>query len=76
MSGFDDEMILIVSDKKKFKKNTWIADSGATTHMCNDLEGMFDLEEANISISVGNGQKMTTKKLESTRVLLSIRKGT
>ena len=76
MSIFANEMILIANNKQKFKKNTWIADSGATTHMCNDLEGMFDLEVANISILVGNGQKMTTKKLGSTRVLLSIRKGT
>ena len=63
MSGFDDEMILIANNKQKFKKNIWIADSGATTHMCNDLEGMFDLRDSNVSISVGNGQKMTTKKI-------------
>ena len=55
MSGFDEEMILIANDTKKFSKNTWIADSGATTHMCNDLEGMYDLEDSNISISVGDG---------------------
>ena len=63
MSGFDEEMILIANDTKKFSKNTWIADSGATTHMCNDLEGMYDLEDSNISISVGDGRKMTTVKI-------------
>ena len=31
--------------------------------MCNDLEGMFDLRDSNASILVGNGQKMTTKKI-------------
>ena len=39
MSGLDEEMILIANNNKKFSKHTWIADSGATTHMCNDLEG-------------------------------------
>ena len=63
MTGLDDEMVLIANDSKKFSKNTWIADSGATTHMCNSLEGMFDLKDVNISISVGDGRKMTTVKV-------------
>ena len=63
MSGIDEEMVLIAKDTQKFNKNTWIADSGATTHMCNSLEGMFDLEDVNVSISVGDGRKMTTTKV-------------
>ena len=63
MAGLDDEMILIANDAKKFSRHTWVADSGATIHMTNDLEGMFDLEDSQVSISVGDGRKMTTMKV-------------
>ena len=63
MSGIDEEMTFIAKDTQKFNKHTWIADSGATVHMCNDIDGMFDLEDANITISVGDGRKMTTMKV-------------
>ncbi len=48
------EMVLVTNAMKKFDANTWIADSGASTHMCNSLEGIFDLEDTNLSILVGD----------------------
>ena len=63
MTNIDEEMILVAkNDATIFSTFTWIADSGATTHMTNNLAGMFDLVDANISISVGDGRKMNTLK--------------
>jgi hypothetical protein len=47
----------------------WIADSGASLHATNSLQGMFDLEACNIEITVGDGKMLKAihkgkKKLE------------
>ncbi len=52
--------VLVANDKKKFDANTWIADSDARSHMCKSFEEMFDLEDTNFSISVGDGMSMST----------------
>jgi len=63
MTTIDNEMVLTSnSNNNSFHNLTWIADSGATTHMTNSLVGMFDLVESNISVSVGDGRKMKTLK--------------
>ena len=64
MTNIDEEMILIAeSNPKSFNSSTWIADSGASTHMTNTMDGMFDVIDANINICVGDGRKMTTTKI-------------
>lgn len=64
MTNIDEEMILIAeSNPQSFNSFTWIADSGASTHMTNTMDGMFDVTDANINISVGDGRKMTTTKV-------------
>ena len=60
---YNEEMVLMANSTAKFEKNTWVADSGASTHMCNSLDGMFDLEDSNLSISVGDGRNMSTLKV-------------
>ncbi len=63
MSNIDNEMILMAqSEGRSFSIFTWIADSGATTHMANSLNGMFNLVESKTNVSVGDGRKMTTLK--------------
>ena len=64
MTNIDEEMILIAENNShSFNSFTWIADSGASTHMTNTMDGMFDIVDANINISVGDGRKMTTTKI-------------
>ncbi len=64
MTSVDMEMILIANNELKvFKENIWVADSGATTHVTNSLEGMFNMKDVNGTISVGDGRKMTTAKI-------------
>ena len=45
------------------EKDTWIADSGASTHMCMNDDGMFDITKTNNQfINVGNGHKLPIAK--------------
>ena len=63
MTTIDDEMVLMTDGNQNIFHNfTWIADSGATTHMTNSLEGMYELMDTNVSVSVGDGRKMRTVK--------------
>ena len=44
------------------RKELWIGDTGASTHMTNDLRGMFDYVRHNDKyIKVGNGNKIEIK---------------
>jgi len=58
----EEEIVLIANSIKKFGPNTWVVDSGASTHMCNDISIMSNLKDINQSISVGDGSKMTATK--------------
>ena len=40
-------------------EDIWIADSGATSHMTNNRDGMYDIEEYNSSVKVGNGKNIS-----------------
>ena len=63
MTTRNEEMILMAAPNgAKIEKDIWIADSGATTHMTNNLVGMFDLQDKESKISVGNGKTMTSSK--------------
>ena len=63
MTTIDNEMVLMTDGNQNIFHNfTWIADSGATTHMTNSLQGMYDLTDAKVSVSVGDGRKMRTVK--------------
>ena len=46
----------------------WLADSGATSHMTNNDEGMFDIEEIDLDVKVGNGRVMKVRKMGSLRL--------
>jgi hypothetical protein len=54
-------MITVVRDSK-ISELTWIADTGASSHMTNSLDGMFDLQKCNTEIKLGNGKSMKALK--------------
>ena len=39
-------------------EKTWLADSGASSHMTNNNEGMFNIEVVNSIITIGDGKVM------------------
>ena len=58
----DEEMILMTTQANKIEKHTWIADSGATTHMTNSVEGMKNLKTVEQNVSVGDGRASCHKR--------------
>jgi hypothetical protein len=42
--------------------NLWIGDTGASTHIKNTMEGLYDLREEETTVQMGNGKslKLTT----------------
>ena len=63
-----DTSLIIKNEESKydtFTKNTWIVDSGASTHMCNSDDGMFQCcPTPNQYIKVGNGNRLPILKRE------------
>jgi hypothetical protein len=47
----------------KIGPNTYLADSGASSHMGPGDTGMFDLEDKHATIRVGNGKQLETAKI-------------
>ena len=44
-------------------KNTWIGDTGASCHMTNLADGMFETTDIKEQVKVGNNTKMTATKI-------------
>jgi len=72
--GEEAEVILAAADGE-FGPATWIADSGASTHMGNIDEGMMDVVEINEPIKVGNGNKARAIKKGTLPLMLMQRNG-
>jgi hypothetical protein len=49
-------------DFSNFTKDTWYADSAASTHMGNSDVGMFDYEDINERVTVGNDKTVLATK--------------
>ena len=47
-------------DVETAKKNTWLIDSGASTHISNSLEEMKNLRKIERKIKIGSGEHVTT----------------
>ena len=48
--------------KSKVNENTWLGDTGATCHMRYSLEGMRELRDTQVPITMGSGKKITGTK--------------
>jgi hypothetical protein len=67
---------LIGSEKDELSdQNIWIGDSGATCHMTNQLDGMFDIEEIDQAIILGDGKKLKATKKGKIQVLVKVTNG-
>ncbi len=65
----DRELAMSNMEKKsdKIAPNTWLADSGASCHLTNSDEGMFDVEVISSPVKIGNGKALTATKLGKMR---------
>ena len=65
----ENEMSFIAFEKATRNSNLWIGNTGASTHMKNTLEGLYDLREEETTIQIGNGKNLkstTTGTLKAT----------
>jgi hypothetical protein len=63
VSNETSEHVLTVTDVVDGSSgDIWIADSGATSHMTNSLEGMYDIVDMSTSVTVGNGKQIKIEK--------------
>jgi hypothetical protein len=66
----------LINSEKLTSKNLFIADSGATSHMRNTLEGMYDVEDWVVGVKVGNSEIMKSKKKGKFKGLVKQTNGT
>ena len=59
-----------------FTPSTWLADTGASTHMMNTDEGMFDTEDIDEKVTIGNGKSLAAPKKGKARLTAVQRNGT
>ena len=60
----------------KILKNTWIADSGASTHMGNSDVGMTDVREIDSPVQIGNGKTLRATKIGRKHMTVLSKDGT
>jgi len=58
-----------------FTGSTWIADSGASTHIGNVDDGMMDVEDVNDPVKVGNGNQVRLLKKRTIPLMLLQKNG-
>ena len=71
-----DEYVFTMQADERFTKSTWIADSGASTHMGNIDDGMVDVEEIDEGVKVGSGDRIRAVKKGTIRLTAMQRDGT
>ena len=61
----DNDYHVMIVDRALYdgNKNTWIGDTGATSHMTNNDFGMFDCSATSSSVFVGNGKALKASKI-------------
>ena len=63
-NGSDKKEIALISglnDKDRMNKNTWIGETGASSRITNFLEGMYDLNNSEGYVKVGDKQFIKIK---------------
>ena len=58
----DSEHVLIANFKPDTYSNTWVGDTGATSHMTNNDEGMFNCRASDSKVYIGDGKGLDIKK--------------
>ncbi len=58
----DNVVFMAVEDHRKMTNNIWVADSGATCHIMDSSEGLFDTESIWESIKIGTSKETYATK--------------
>jgi hypothetical protein len=66
-SSTRDVILMSTSGTSEFTGHTWVGDSGASGHYCNNDAGMFDVKSISEEIRIGNGKTMKATKMGKLR---------
>ena len=62
--GIDEAAFMCKEQGGKFERpSTFLGDTGASTHMVGDDDGMFDCRDINEPVTVGDGKKLIATKI-------------
>ena len=72
------EMVIMAAEdiSEDVSKNIFIADSGATSHMRNSTQGMYELKDYVVDVRVGNSSKMQSLKKGKFQGMVTQKDGT
>jgi len=58
----DNVVFMAVEGHKKLTDDTWVTDSGATCHITNSLEGLYDMKNMCESVKIGTREETYATK--------------
>jgi gag-polypeptide of LTR copia-type len=62
-----DVIFTATASYKRINEDIWICDSGASEYYCMSIDGMFNVQDIDEKVTVGNGNKMVATKVGSLR---------
>ena len=78
--SLDDEearkQIIALYGKDQVTSKTYIGDTGASCHITNSDEGMFNVKKVNDSVKIGSGKSLRCTKIGSKRMRMDFKDGT
>ena len=63
-----DEIFLLATDTQLSDDNIQTGDTGATSHLTNFCEGMYDVQEMTASVTRGDGEKLKVNQTGKKKV--------
>ncbi len=70
-----NDTVLMTFPSVKMTKKTWIADSGASSHITNDDTRLYDVEDVKELVKIGNGKTVYATKIGKLNVSIALQDG-
>ena len=71
----ESNIILLGSENGMVSEDTWVADTGATSHMVNKLDGMYDIVESKKQVMIGDGTLLNIEKTGKLKIIIIQKSG-
>ena len=65
---YDNCALFLGDDRHKITSTTWLGDSGANCHMCNDSSALYAIQQIDLNIPIGVCKLMKSTKMGKLKV--------
>ena len=72
----DTEVSFMAINESTKNSDLWIGDTGASTHMKNTLDGLYNLQKEEITVKIGNGLRLKSTTIGSLKGIVEQNDGT